>query len=89
MADEAGAAPLRDPLREAAAGRAGGLLRGLEGGPPGVSDPQKAFDRPIFQIFPDFLFFSDFVGRLQPLITAPENPQILVILCENEAIGGT
>ena len=29
-----------------------------------------------------------FLGRLQPLITTPENPQILVILCENEAIGG-
>ena len=32
--------------------------------------------------------FSDFLGRLQPLITTTENPRILVILCENEAIGG-
>ena len=31
---------------------------------------------------------SGFLGRLQPLISTTENPQIPVILCENEAIGG-
>ena len=30
----------------------------------------------------------DVLGRLQPLITTPVNPQILVILCENEARAG-
>ncbi len=33
--------------------------------------------------------FLDFLGRLQPLITAPENSQIQAILCQNEARGGT
>ncbi len=36
----------------------------------------------------DFQYFPDFLRRLQPLVTPPENPQILVILCENGAIGG-
>ena len=34
------------------------------------------------------LVISNICGRLQSLITTPEKPQILVILCENEAIGG-
>ena len=34
------------------------------------------------------LLFRYFLGRLQPLITTTENPPILVILYENEAIGG-
>ena len=33
--------------------------------------------------------FPDFLRRLQSLITTTENPQILVILCQNEARGGT
>jgi hypothetical protein len=32
--------------------------------------------------------FSDFLGRLQPLVATPEEPQILVTLCEKEAGGG-
>ena len=36
----------------------------------------------------DFQYFSDFLGRLQPLITTPEKPQIKVILCQNETRGG-
>ncbi len=32
------------------------------------------------------IYFSDFLGSLQPLIATPENPQILVILCENESV---
>ena len=42
--------------------------------------------RVISSIFLDFC--SDCLGRLQPLITTPESPQILVALCENEAVGG-
>ena len=42
----------------------------------------------LFLTFHFFLICSDFLGRLRSLIKAPENPQILVILCENEAIGG-
>ena len=33
--------------------------------------------------------FLDYLGRLQSITTASENPQIKVILCENEARGGT
>ena len=36
-----------------------------------------------------FETFSDFLGRLQPLVTTPEKPQIKVMLCQNEARGGT
>ena len=42
-------------------------------------------------IFGDFHFFSicsDLFGRLQPLITTPENPQVKVILCQHGARGG-
>ena len=43
----------------------------------------------LFSCFFDLSqFVSDFLGRLQPLVTATENPQIQVILCQNEAVGG-
>ena len=35
------------------------------------------------------LKFADFLGRLQPLVTTPENLQIEVILRQNEARGDT
>ena len=40
----------------------------------------------IPRIFPTFS--GDFNPSQQPLATTPENPQILVILCENAAISG-
>ena len=36
-----------------------------------------------------FSKFLDFLGKLQPLVTTTDDPQILVALCENEAVGGT
>ncbi len=37
----------------------------------------------------EFQIFSDFIGRPHPLVTAPENPRIRTILCQNGARGGT
>ena len=37
----------------------------------------------------DFQYFMTFGGRLQPLTSTSGNPQILVMLSQNEARGGT